>query len=122
MSMKILIVEDEKSIADALVIKLEKAGYDMMTARNGKEGLEMSIKEKPDLILLDVIMPVMDGLSMLEELRKDAWGKEAKVIVLTNLTSASEDEIKEYGVEHYLIKADWRIEDLVQKITAVLEK
>ncbi len=113
----ILIVEDESSLMLVLHDRLRDEGFRIFQAANGKEALGLALKEHPDLIMLDLLMPVMDGVSMLKELRKDEWGKEAKVLVLTNLSTDEKlDEVKEFGVEDYLVKSDWKIEDVVQKI------
>ena len=73
------------------------------------------------VILLDIIMPVMDGLAMLRELRKDSWGKEASVFMFTNLTDAEKiEEGMKNGAFDYLIKADWKLEDLIIKIRTKL--
>lgn len=118
---KILIVEDEEAIARFLVDKLNREGYVALHADDGKKGLIMAEKEHPDLILLDILMPVMDGIEMLQELRKDAWGKTAKVIIMTNLTR--DDKLAEAyksGVSDYLVKANWDLDDVVEKIKYTL--
>ena len=74
MSQKILIVEDEDSLLSALVDKFLKAGYRVVTARDGEEGLTVALREQPDLILLDIVMPKMDGISLLRQLRDNSWG------------------------------------------------
>ena len=116
---KILIIEDDKSLVDALSQKLTKVGFDCILAFNGKEGLKKIEAEKPDLILLDIIMPIMDGLTMLKELRKT--NKEVPAIVLTNLSG--EDKLSEAlsnGSYDYLVKSDYSLEDIVSKINKVL--
>jgi DNA-binding response OmpR family regulator len=114
---KILIIEDEKSLSQALFDKLERDGFIVIRACNGKIGLEMALEEKPDLILLDIVMPVMDGLTMLQELKKDDWGNKAKVIVLTNLYDSEKViDCVEQGVTDYLIKTDWKLVDIIEKI------
>ena len=119
----ILLVEDEKILRKALKDKLQANKFNVVEAENGKVGLAMSLKEHPDLILLDIIMPVMDGITMLKELRKDKWGKNAKVILLTNLTSAEKKaESIEQNVTDYLIKSNWTINDLIKKIKEKLLK
>ena len=82
----ILIVEDELSLQKVLTEKLSHEGYLIIQASNGQEGLDSALREKPDLILLDILMPVMDGSAMLEKLRADEWGKKAKVIIIINLS------------------------------------
>lgn len=110
----ILVVEDEKPLSEALQLKLKKAGYHVLCALNGQEGLEMALNEHPSLILLDIVMPVMDGITMLDKLRKDAWGKKVSVIILTNLIKVDTlEQMREKGVRQYLIKTDWKLEDLI---------
>ncbi|MCX6714734.1 MAG: response regulator [Candidatus Uhrbacteria bacterium] len=113
----ILIVEDESSLLLVLHDRLQEDGFKILQAKNGAEALALSLAEHPDLILLDLLMPVMDGISMLKVLREDAWGKNAKIMVLTNLGGEEKlEEAKALGVTDYLIKADWKIEEVVQKI------
>lgn len=114
---KILIVEDEPQMLRLLVDVLEKNKFEALTARDGAAALNIAKKEKPDLILLDIIMPKMDGLTMLYELRKDKWGKDAKVMILTNLSDAqSVSAALKSGVYDFLVKSDWQLKDLVKKI------
>ena len=116
----ILIVEDEVSLLNALRDKLTHEGFSALEAKNGEEGLEVALREHPDLILLDIIMPKMDGMTMLRKLRNEnEWGKSIPVIILTNLTSADEArnrDITELEPSYYLVKADWKLEDVVSKI------
>jgi DNA-binding response OmpR family regulator len=119
MNKKILIVEDEPGLLKVLVDKFAKEGYEVVFAKDGQEGLDSAINNHPDLILLDIVMPVMDGMTMLNKLREDQWGKDANVILLTNLTEASKvNESYTQGVNDYLIKCDWTLEQLVEKIKA----
>ncbi|OGE87883.1 MAG: hypothetical protein A3J07_04205 [Candidatus Doudnabacteria bacterium RIFCSPLOWO2_02_FULL_49_13] len=118
---KILIVEDEEIIRKLYVEELRDQGFFMLAATNGKEGLEIALREKPDLILLDILMPVMSGLEMMDKLRAEGgqYGKTVSIILLTNL-SASEEKIMQ-GVAknepaYYLIKSDWNLSDVVEKI------
>lgn len=119
----ILIVEDEAALRNALSGKFERAGFLVFEGRNGEEGLEVAMREHPDIILLDVMMPVMSGMAMLKQLREDDWGKGAKVIMLTNLNDAEYIAgALEQGSCDYFIKSDWKIEDLVMKVKESLEK
>ena len=113
----ILVVEDDYSLMNVLRKKLISVGFNVFEAANGEEGLDAVSKHRPDLILLDIIMPKMDGLTMLKKLREDEWGKKAKVILLTNL-SDEEKVLKEndLGSFDYLVKSDWSLEDIVRKI------
>ncbi|MCX6788332.1 MAG: response regulator [bacterium] len=119
---KVLIVEDHGPIRQALAEKLVHEGMVALEAKDGEEGLATALKEKPDLILLDIIMPRMGGMAMLEELRKDDWGKKVPVIILSNLSP--DDKIMREVVEtepvYYLVKADWKIEDVVAKVKEVI--
>lgn len=117
MAKKILVIEDEPSLCQALCTKLSSGGFSVLKANNGQEGLETAIKEKPDLILLDIIMPIMDGITMLEKLREDEWGKNVPVIILTNLSDDQKvmEAIKQ-GSYDYLIKSNWSIIEVMDKI------
>ena len=120
---KILIVEDEESLVEAVSTAVSENGFTVLKARNGKEGLEIALKEHPDLTLLDIAMPVMDGIAMLKELRKDEWGKNAKIIFLTGLNDL--DKIREAvdnKVSNYLMKQDWNMQDIVGRIKKELEE
>jgi len=114
---KILIVEDEAPLRNAVSDILSFEGFTVFQAKNGQEGLDISLKEHPDLILLDLMMPVMDGLTMLEKLRADDWGKGASVILLTNINDPGKvAQATEAGSYDFLVKSDWNIEDVVKKI------
>lgn len=118
---KLLIVEDETFLLDVLKEHLSKEGFHVVTARDGEEGLGAALTEKPDLILLDIIMPRMDGMTMLRKLREDAWGKTVPIIFLTNLDATEKiAEGLQSGVFEYLVKSDWKIEDVVRKVNARL--
>ena len=82
---KIAIIEDDQAISQMYRMKFENEGYEVETAENGEVGLELIKKMKPDIILLDVMMPIMNGDEMLEKLRNEPWGKDTKVIILTNI-------------------------------------
>ncbi|HEX9153311.1 MAG TPA: response regulator [Candidatus Saccharimonadales bacterium] len=114
---KILIVEDEIAYVKLLRTRLE-FNYKVLDASNGQDGLKIAKKEHPDLILLDIIMPIMDGMAMLKELRKDHWGKDAKVILLTNL-EASDKIVAQVTTDlpiYYFVKSDVKLDDLLDKI------
>ncbi|MDO8486147.1 MAG: response regulator [Candidatus Staskawiczbacteria bacterium] len=116
----ILIVEDETPLLKIYAERFAEEGFLVLKASNGQEGLELAIKEKPDLILTDILMPVMDGLTMTQKLRKiNSWGKMVPIILLTNLT-ADVGKIKKIVVEnspvYYLLKSDWSLGAIVDKI------
>jgi two-component system, OmpR family, alkaline phosphatase synthesis response regulator PhoP len=112
---KILVVEDEAPLRTLLVAELKREGINAIGAKDGEEGLELALKEHPHLLLVDILMPKKDGLQMVKELRGDAWGKEAIVVLLTNLNDSEKIvEALQYGTREYLVKADWRIEDVIK--------
>lgn len=118
---KILIVEDDVALSGALLAKLSAEGFNTIVAKNGEEGLEMAINNHPDLILLDIIMPKMDGIAMLKQLRADLWGKEVPVIILSNLSDADKNvNIVDGDVKAFLVKSDFPLADIVTKIKEIL--
>jgi DNA-binding response OmpR family regulator len=120
---QILIVEDEKMLLDALSDKLNSEGFSALKAENGVEGLEAALQKHPDLILLDIMMPKMDGMAMLKELRKDAWGENVPVIMLTNLSDEkSISEALSDKVTDYLVKSDLNINEISKIIKDKLGK
>lgn len=118
---KILIVEDDKSLRHALEETVSREGFITMVAKDGEEGLESALKNHPDLILLDIIMPKINGVKMLQSLRDDAWGKAVPVLLLTNDTDPEHmrETLKDNATD-YLIKSDWEIEDVVKKVKTTL--
>ncbi len=120
----IAVIEDEEIMSRSLVGEVEDAGFIVVTAFDGAQGLELVLKEKPDLILLDIVMPKMDGMTMLGKLRGSGdYGKHVPVILLTNLNAG--DDIME-GVaknepSYYLVKANYTVADVVAKVKTCLE-
>lgn len=116
---KIAIVEDDQAISQMYRLKFETEGYTVQTADNGKVGLDMVKEFKPDIILLDLMMPVMTGEQMLTALRKSDWGKNIKVIILTNIGEQEVPEtIRKLGVSDIILKADMtprQVADTVKK-------
>ena len=119
---KILIVEDEAPLLKALEEELgEGEEFKVLTAKDGKEGIDLALKERPHLILLDLLMPTMDGIAMLKQLRKDSWGKDVKVIILTNLQDREKvAEAVENRVYDYLVKSNWQLGDVRKRVQAEL--
>jgi DNA-binding response OmpR family regulator len=116
---KIAIIEDDQAISQMYRFKFEAEGYDVETAENGKLGLELAKKFNPDIVLLDLMMPEMTGDVMLALMRKEDWGKDMKVIILTNM---GEQEVpaavSQLGVEGIILKADMtprQVADLVKQ-------
>ncbi len=104
---KIAIIEDDAAISQMYRIKFESEGYSVETAENGRLGLELIAKMKPDIILLDLMMPEMNGDEMLVKLRQEPWGKDIKVVILTNMgESEAPATIHELGVLAFIVKAN----------------
>lgn len=107
MATKIAIIEDDQAISQMYRIKFEAENYEVETAENGKLGLELAEKMRPDIILLDLMMPEMTGDEMLAEVRKTDWGKDTKVIILTNMGEQEAPPVlKELGVKRFIVKAE----------------
>ncbi len=118
---KIAIIEDDQAISQMYRIKFESEDFEVETAENGKLGLELAEKMKPDIILLDLMMPEMTGDEMLEKMRKTAWGKDIKVIILTNMGEQEAPPIiKELGVKKFILKADMTPRQVAEMVKAEL--
>ncbi len=119
---KILIVEDDSFFADLITKKLSSAGATVAHAPTGEEGLTMAESEKPNLILLDVLMPGIDGFEVLKRLKENEATKMIPVVILSNF--GSDEQIKngqKLGVTSYLIKATVTPEDIIQEVEAILK-
>ena len=120
-SKTILIVEDEKNILEMYSFKFEEAGFKVLKALDGEVGLNLALTAQPDLILLDIILPKIDGFAVLAEIRANKNTKNTLVIMLTNL---GQDEDKEKGVKYgamdYIVKANCTPTDVVKKVSAIL--
>jgi two-component system response regulator MprA len=119
-------VEDEASLRNALRDKFTLEGFSVLEAKNGEEGLDVALREHPNIILLDIIMPKMDGLTMMKKLREaDEWGKKVPIIILTNL-SAEDDRINrmiaDYEPAYYFVKSDHTMDELLEKIKERLSR
>ena len=119
---KVLVVEDDSFLAGIYTTKLGLEGFEVLSAGDGEAGLKMAKKEIPDIILLDILMPKMDGFEVLDELKKDPTTQKVPVIVLTNLGQKEDVERGlKGGAADYLIKAHFVPADTVAKIRKVLK-
>lgn len=113
----VLIVEDEAAVALALTDALAQEGYMILSAKDGMAGLQTALKEHPDVILADLKMPGMNGIEMIEELRKDPWGKTANIIILSNASDLGTlQSAMEQGAFHYMVKGDSSIADILAAV------
>lgn len=123
MPTKIAIVEDDQAISQMYRFKFEAENFSVETAENGKLGLELAEKMKPDIILLDLMMPEMNGDEMLAALRKTDWGKDIKVIILTNMGEQEVPEaVKSLGVAAVILKADMTPRQVAELVKEQLGK
>ncbi len=121
MAKKILFIEDEERLRETLSIKLKEDGYEVFTATEGESGLKLAGEKKPDLILLDLILPKMDGFKVLEQLKSSLETKNIPVIVLTNLESGKDiEKVLNLGVSSYLVKANYSLEEISKKVSDAL--
>jgi two-component system alkaline phosphatase synthesis response regulator PhoP len=124
---KILIVEDEVIINKTYAEELRYEGFEVFTSKNGKDGLKIALSKKPDLILLDILMPIMDGLTMMDKLRKEnVYGKRVPIVLLSNLSPQEEKIMKcitntNSEPTYYFVKSDWDLADVLEKIKEILK-
>ncbi|MCX6745906.1 MAG: response regulator [Candidatus Parcubacteria bacterium] len=120
---RILLIEDDSFLVEMYTTKFELEGFEVISAEDGKKGLDFALKEKPEIILLDILMPKMDGFAVLEALKKDKTTLNIPVVLLTNL--GQKDDVKkgfEKGAVGYLIKAHFMPSEVVDKIKKILKE
>jgi DNA-binding response OmpR family regulator len=117
MGTSLLIVEDDQSLLEILRDEFAKAGFKVAMAHDGEEGLKVATEQPPALILIDIFMPKMDGITMLKKIRATPQGKNIPVIILTNLNdNQTIDRALESGAYDFLVKSDWNPKDLVKRV------
>lgn len=122
MNKKILVVEDESSLQGAMNEFLLAEKFSVAVASDGEEALRLARSEKPDLILLDIVLPKKDGFEVLSELKEDPEMKKIPIILLTNLESADDvDKAFSLGVSTYLVKSNYKLEEIVEKVKEMLK-
>lgn len=103
--------------------KFRREGFFVHEANNGEQGLDSALKNKPHIVILDIIMPSLDGLGMLKKLREDKWGNSVPVLILSNLSDPQQiEEANGWGVIDYLVKSNWGLDDVVKKTKETLAK
>lgn len=125
MAKKILIVDDDKILSKILRDGLVAGGqgkYEVFSAFDGEEGFEVALREKPDLIMTDLIMPKVTGIEFLKRLRAEAWGKDIPVIMETQLSDLENmSEGMELGVKGYIIKSDYSLDTILRQVDDILK-
>jgi DNA-binding response OmpR family regulator len=118
----VLIIEDDNTLRRVLSDRISIEKWRALEAPDGRSGLVFSLEKHPDVILLDLMLPQMDGISLLEELRKDEWGKNAKVLVMSNLVKGTGlmEKARLYNVADYVEKADMSLDLIVEKIRKII--
>lgn len=120
---KIIFIEDERTLQKMLGEALVAAGFSVVNANDGETGLQMVRQEMPDLVLLDLVLPKMNGFEVLRELKGDEATKDIPVMVLTNLEAAEDvEKVIALGATTYLVKANYDLPDIVAKVEEVLKK
>lgn len=119
---KIAIIEDDPVINQMYRMKFESDGFEVEVAINGRLGIALVEKMRPDIILLDMQMPEMNGTEALAEIRKHDWGRDLTVIVLTNLgEEEAPKELKSLGIHSYIVKADLTPRQVVERVKEILK-
>ncbi len=115
---RVLVVEDDVARANVLQAELEDAGFAVLRAANGDDGLRIAIADKPDIVLLDILLPGIDGLAVLQKLREDEWGKHVPVIMLTNLSPDTHilESVERDTPLYYVVKSNTSMEDIITKV------
>lgn len=114
---KILVIEDEEPIHAALGSVLSPDTYELKTATDGETGIQFAEADHPDLIILDIMLPGIDGVEVLRRIRMQDWGKDMKIIVLTNISDKGDEDLcKSLGVSEYYIKSNISLDEIAGKI------
>ena len=118
---RIAIIEDDSVISQMYRMKFEADGFDVQVANNGRDGVALVNDFSPDIILLDIQMPVMNGDEALREIRRNDWGKTVPVLILTNLgEEEAPKDIRSLGIESYIVKADLTPRQVVERVKTTL--
>ena len=119
----LMVVEDEAGLRNVLKDRFLKENFTVLEAENGEEGLELALNKSPELIILDLLMPKLDGMMMLKDLRKSGeYGKNVRVIILTNLDANDKiiHEVTNTQPTYYLIKSNVKLDEIVEKVKELM--
>jgi len=121
-SPKLVIVEDNPALSEIYKIRMEILGYKCFVALDGKVALEIIEREKPNLVLLDLMVPIIAGDQILETMRSSEWGKNIKVLIISNLNEADAPAgLRDKGIEGYVVKANLKDDDLDKLVNVILK-
>lgn len=119
---KIVIVEDDPSLAEIYKVRLEIIGYKCFVAVDGEQALQLIEKERPELVLLDLMIPKIAGDQVLRTMRANEWGKNIKVHIISNLNeSEAPQDLRQYGIEGYSVKANFSNDDIDQLVNSIFQ-
>lgn len=119
----ILLIEDDESLIETYKAKFEQEGFTLSVEKDGEEGLKSALAHHPDIVLLDIRIPTMDGMTVMKKLREDKWGEKVPIIIVTNF-DINDRRISEIVADHpayYLLKADTTLDEMVDRVREVLE-
>jgi CheY-like chemotaxis protein len=121
---KILLVDDDLAFCEMLTEILQDEGAMVIVEHDGQSGVARALSEHPDIVMFDMMMPVMTGIAALEILRKDSWGKDIPAVLLTNINQpeAMAASIEKGPPTEYLLKVDWTLDQIAERIKKILEK
>ena len=118
---KILLIEDDPMIVEMYKMRLEDEGFEVLITDRGSEALELAAKQKPEAILLDIILPEVDGFSILQNLKANTDTKDIAVLLLTNLGQESDQEKgRQFGADDYFVKSQHTPADIIQKVNSII--
>jgi DNA-binding response OmpR family regulator len=119
---KVAIIEDDQSILEMYTIKFESEGFTVYRAKNGEEGLVLLNGVKPDIVLLDLMMPYMDGATMMGKLRSTKWGKQLPVVIMTNVSEdEAPHELSRLNISGYIVKASTTPQSVFERVQKILK-
>lgn len=122
-NLKVLLVEDDPTLVEMYKVKFTESGFELVVSSNGAEGLEIALKQPFDVILLDIILPGMDGFAILQAVKKNAKTKSTPVVMMSNLGQEADiSRGKELGADDYLVKASFTPTQVVEKILSIVKK
>ena len=124
MTKKVLLIEDDLILSEMYQSKLDKEGFEVITANDGEKGLAIALQVHPEIVLLDLLMPKMDGMTLMKKLRENPWGKNVPIIILTNLNINEKisQGIREDHPTYFFMKTEITPKDVVDRVREVLNK